>query len=218
MELHLAVREFIRRAELEAAKRGSFRKELGHSEIWFWGPCMKYNFEGLTAEYPLKDFKGGLRFIDFMYVMGLIRLLIEIDGYTTHARDISRGDFNDHLTRQNDLLLNGWFLLRFSTDMVERQPEQCRSQLMQALGYLWSRHQPLTDRGDNMLWSQRKNELYRLAKQRGGMLRPIDISKELNVHRFTAVQWMKRFAEEGMFSAIQAGGSRQRITAYRLNE
>ncbi|WP_274365908.1 DUF559 domain-containing protein [Paenibacillus thermotolerans] len=219
MELHPAVVAFIRKTELEAAKRGSFRKQLGHSETWFlqnvWGPCMNYNFEGLSAEYPLKDFRGGLRFVDFMFVMGLIRLLIEIDGFTTHARDISKGDFNDHLMRQNDLLLNGWFLLRFSTDMVEREPERCKSQLMQALGYLWSKHRPVTREDGSMLWNQRKHELYRLAKQRGGLLKPADISKEMSIHRYTAVQWMRRFAQEGLFRPIRGN---RRIMGYRLVE
>ncbi|WP_199623987.1 DUF559 domain-containing protein [Paenibacillus alkalitolerans] len=219
MDLHPAVLEFVKKTEFEAKMKGSFRKELGHSEKRFlqnvWGPCMNYSFEGLYAEYPFKDFKGGLRFVDFLFMLGLIKLIIEIDGYTTHARDISKGDFNDHLIRQNDLLLNGWFLLRFSADMVENHPEKCRAQLMQALGFLWSRHRLMLEATGKASWQQRKQAVYHLAKQNGGIIRPIQISKELSIHRHTAVQWMQKFTEEGIFEAISAN---QRITSYKLKE
>ncbi|WP_199622724.1 hypothetical protein [Paenibacillus alkalitolerans] len=59
---------------------------------------------------------------------------VELDGYTTHAKEISPAEFDDHLERQNDMLLNGWYLLRFSANMVFNKPHICRRQIMQALG------------------------------------------------------------------------------------
>jgi very-short-patch-repair endonuclease len=132
---------FIESFEEEAGRSGRYRVKIGHAEYIFlervWGPVFQFKFDGLHAEYPFKDSKGGDRFVDFMYEHGGIRLIIEIDGYTTHARNISPGDFEDHLDRQNDLLLSGWFLLRFSARQVEHQSEYCRSKLQQALGNRW---------------------------------------------------------------------------------
>ena len=77
---------------------------------------MNYNFDGLKPEYPFLDFEGGQRFVDFYYSKGPVKLIIEIDGYTTHARQISKSKFRDHLRRQNRLMYSGWFLLRFTAD------------------------------------------------------------------------------------------------------
>lgn len=82
-----------------------------------------YRFDGLTAEYPFKDARGGHRYVDFTYQRGGTRPAIEIDGFSTHARDLSPGDFDDHLVRQNALTNEGWPVYRFSVRMIEREPE-----------------------------------------------------------------------------------------------
>lgn len=90
---HPEITKFIDEHEREALLKGSYRKKLGRLELTFleavWGPAMGYSFAGLKAEYPLKDLKGGQRFADFVFVRNGMRLMIELDGFTTHARDIS---------------------------------------------------------------------------------------------------------------------------------
>jgi hypothetical protein len=109
--MHSTVSDFIAAFEVEAHRMGQYRQKLGKTEILFlekvWGPAFRYNFDGLRAEFPLKDFRGGDRFPDFIYTKGGIRLLMEVDGFTTHARDITSEEFDDHLARQNDLILQG---------------------------------------------------------------------------------------------------------------
>lgn len=135
--MHPAIIRFIAQIELEATRKGHYRKKLGKYEIMFLqfvlGPVLNFDFEGLSAEFPSKDFKGGDRFVDFIYIKNGLRLVFEIDGVTTHTRDISPGDFDDHLYRQNELVLSGWFLLRFSTSQVERRAEQCQKQIYHAI-------------------------------------------------------------------------------------
>ncbi|MCI3923261.1 MarR family transcriptional regulator [Paenibacillus sp. TRM 82003] len=197
-------------------KKGNFRVKLGNSEIMFlqlvWGPLMDYDFTGLHAEFPLTDLRGGRRFVDFMFENGRLKLLIEIDGYTTHARDITPGEFNDHLRRQNELLLKGWLLLRFSPGMMEREPDACAAQIMQALGLLWNRQYKHMADGD-LTWADKRMAAVEHAKRHGGTVKPSKLAEEMKVQRYTVSRWMKRYVKEGWFVPVKGD---KRIVGYRL--
>lgn len=212
--MHPAISKFIKEFEENARRNRSYRTKIGTAEMMFlenvWGPVFQFNFDGLRAEYPFSDSKGGDRFVDFIYRHANIKLVIEIDGYTTHARNISSVEFDDHLDRQNDLLLTGWFLLRFSARQVEHKQSECQAKLQRAIGHLWS----LTNGASDMhAWEIRKQSLIQLAFRTGGHLRPVDVARQFHLHSRTAQHWLKRFAAEGFFEA--AGGS-VRTTVYRL--
>lgn len=202
---HPNLRAFIEQFEREATRLGSYRSKLGEVEMLFlrqvWGPGFQFNFGGLRAEYPFRDFKGGQRFIDFVYILHGIKLLIEIDGFTTHARNISPAEFDDHLARQNDLVLAGWIVLRFSANQVERTPQVCQRQIKQAIGHWWSlTHGRLTAKEADH-WSLRRNCLIDLANRHSGRLTPIQVADEFEISRTSAVQWIRRFVDEGLFTA-----------------
>jgi hypothetical protein len=180
--MHPEVVRFIAMFEQEAVRKGLYRKQLGKSELLFLdlviGPALQYDFTGLSAEYPLKDFKGGDRFIDFVLIKEGMRIIYEIDGFTTHARDISPGEFDDHLRRQNELILSGWFILRFSTNQVERRAEYCQKQILQAIGHWWSLSHALDSRGAYS-WTERKKRIIQLALRNKGTIRAKDVEVEL---------------------------------------
>lgn len=217
MKLHPSVTRFIEEYERQAALTGSIRKTIDRTGRLFlqnvWGPAMNWNFDGLKAEYPFKDLKGGQRFADFVFIRNGILLLIELDGFTTHARDISPGDFDDHLLRQNSLVLTGWLILRFSFNQVERQPELCQGQLKQAIGHWWSVTQgnPSARTGD--IWNQRSNLVTQLAVRRNGTIKPADLATEFGISRRSASAWMKRFSADGTFLPVR---HQTRNTAYVL--
>jgi very-short-patch-repair endonuclease len=215
--MHPKVAEFIDDFERHAHETGQYRKSLGKNERIFleqvWGPAFHYQFNGLRAEYPLKDFKGGDRFADFVYTNGGMRLLIEIDDFTTHARDISPGEFSDHLTRQNDLVLSGWFILRFSAHQVAKRSTQCQRQIMQALGHWWTIFHANFSTRDMDHWSGRKRFLAQAALRQEGIIRPADVARMFNVSHRTALHWLERFTSEGFLIPIKG---KVRIVAYRL--
>ncbi len=217
--MHPALASFIERFEHEAQKAGRYRVKIGHAEFIFlekvWGPVFQFKFDGLRAEYPFKDAKGGDRFVDFMYEYGGIRLIIEIDGYSSHAKHISSGDFDDHLDRQNDLLLAGWFLLRFSARQVEQHSETCRSKLQQALGNRWVQVHGIVSPSEVDPWEQRLVTIKRMATNLNGTIRAIDVATAFQIQPRTAQKWMKRFTDYGWFVGI---GTPSRNTAYRLME
>lgn len=218
MQLHPAVAEYIDRFEQASKQSGQYRKSIGKYERLFlqevWGPAFQYRFDGLHAEYPFKDFKGGERFVDFVYVRNGIRLVMEIDGFTTHARDISPGDFDDHLMRQNDLVLAGWRVLRFSANQVERRATVCQRQILQSIGHWWTIvHNGMTTE-DHDVWTARRKLFAGIALRNDGIIRTSDIIRDFGVTQRTAHNWLVRFVQEGLLLPIQA---KAKVTGYRLS-
>jgi hypothetical protein len=48
------------------------------------------------------------------------------EGYGPHVRNISRWQITDQLERQNQLILDGWTVIRFSYDEVIDLPRRCK--------------------------------------------------------------------------------------------
>jgi superfamily II DNA or RNA helicase len=77
---------------------------------------------------------GKTRFVDFAIISPTTRIAIEIDGYKYHAEGaVSRQSFDDGLDRQNELILQGWVVIRFSFDQIRGTPEKCKDQLRRAI-------------------------------------------------------------------------------------
>lgn len=212
-----SLQHFIDSFEREAVLSGSFRNKLERSQMYFlervWGPAFGDNFEGLKAEHPFVDHKGGRRFCDFVYVKNGMKLVIEIDGFTTHARDISPAEFQDHLSRQNDLVLSGWLVLRFTAWQVEHQPQPCIVKVKQAIGHWWSMTYLRDMKQSTDIWEMRKQWIIQMALQQQGRLRPSDVAREFQISNRTAVDWMRRFEEASIIRRLPA---KQRTTTYIL--
>lgn len=215
--MQYSLNDFIQKFEREAAIKGYYRNKLGKMELIFlervWGPAFDYCYDDLQAEHPFRDYKGGQRFADFVYVKNGVRLVIEIDGFTTHARDITSGEFNDHLSRQNDLILSGWLLLRFSAWQVEYQSERCQGQLMQAIGFLWSRAYGIDSAQPNQLWEIKKKLIVQMSMRRDGKIKPDEVAKHFSISPRTAINWLHRLRDEGI---LQCKADAKRVSYYSL--
>ena len=88
----------------------------------------------VLPQYVIHEDLGNTRRIDFAVVTVNTKLAIELDGYTYHAEGIvTREKFSDDLYRQNQLMIQGWKVLRFSWDDVLHKPERCRDTLRRAI-------------------------------------------------------------------------------------
>lgn len=75
--------------------------------------------EYLEPQKPFIDSTGKSRKIDFAVVKDDFRLALEVNGETYHAEGIIPNDmFDDNLFRQNEIIRNGWLLLRFSYNQL----------------------------------------------------------------------------------------------------
>jgi hypothetical protein len=124
-------------AASKGARTRKLKEGLGHAGKMFlnnvWCPAIG-SFEHLFAEYEVRDFKDGIRFIDFAYIRGYLRICIEIDGYGPHCRDMTREQFIDERERQNDLMNDGWKVYRFAFDLVDQNPRRCQKTIHQIMG------------------------------------------------------------------------------------
>lgn len=181
---------------------------LHSSEAFFtrvWLPAIG-NVEGLEPEYPLVDYDDRQRFLDFAYFHGTVRIAIEIDDYTSHAAQVGRYRFSDHLRRQNHLQIEGWFVLRFSYDDVTRESGRCQRALQQ---FMWRRIQE----GDLLQLEPRKREIVRLARAARSSITPSEAAAVAHCRPALARKLLKGLVQEGWL--VPARGE-QRIRAYSL--
>lgn len=185
---------------------------LGHAETTFlrnvWWPLF-HHFEHLHPEYEVRDYKSGSRYIDFAYILPSFRVAIEIDGVTTHWREITQSQFFEHMQRQNTLLLDGWHLVRFTYDTVKSQPRVCQQTIQQALGKWQFIAQEL-----NAL-SIYEREIVRTASRSVTPLTPKDVSLLLGVSSRYARLQLHQLVEKRWL--IPASGA-QRYRSYRLHD
>ncbi|MNW56583.1 hypothetical protein D3C74_343100 [compost metagenome] len=184
----------------------------GHAEKLFlenvWWPALGH-FENLHPEYEVTDFKDGFRYLDFAYIRQGIQLAIEIDGYGPHMRNISRVQFSDQCRRQNDLIIDGWKILRYTYDDVKEIPRFCQQKLQQFMGR-WLGDEP---RVIEMDWLEK--EIIRLFLKRGANpVTPGEICKHFGVSSKTARKWLHNLMTKKW---IQPLSGTKRIRSYKLD-
>jgi hypothetical protein len=207
-------------AELRKTTRGGRLERLslenggGFAEKKFmtnvWWPIFGH-FDGLHPEHEIMDEKDGPRYLDFAYFSGAVQLCIEIDGYGTHWRDAGRRAFSDHLKRQNQLVIDGWKILRFAYDDVAEKPRHCQQVLLQFLGK-WSIVDP--KQGSNPAFINLiHQEITKLAYGRD-VISPYQVAKVLGISGKTAAKHMRGMMNLGVLTP--AWGKKKRIKGYRL--
>jgi very-short-patch-repair endonuclease len=77
---------------------------------------------------PARQHRIGSRRIDFAYVEK--RIAIELDGLADHR---TKRIFEDDRRRQNDLVLDGWVVLRFTWDDVTKRSDDVIATIRRAI-------------------------------------------------------------------------------------
>jgi hypothetical protein len=183
-----------------------------HAEKMFlkqvWWPLF-YHFRYLHPEYEVDDFKDGNRYLDFAYIRPAIRICFEIDGYGPHQKNISRWQFSNNLERQNQLVIDGWTVIRFSYDQVQEQPRQCQQIVQQVIGR-W-----LGDELDQTSLSFVEKEVLRLAIRKGEVISRMEVEQYLKLSDKTVKKVLSQLVEKKML--IPTSGI-MRIRSYRLGD
>ena len=184
---------------------------LTHAEILFarqWWDAFG-NFDHLHPQYEIRDFKDGVRFIDFAYIHAGIRLCIEVDPYGTHARNLTRWEYDDSLDRHNDLVLDEWRVLRFSLDQLKEKPRKCQQKLQQCLGKWGAVCDPSFPADPIDL------AIIQFMLRQEVPLSPIEVAKELSWHKSTIAKHMVTLA--GTHHLLLARNNKSRNTKYIIN-
>ena len=181
-----------------------------HAEMLFlkqvWWPLFSH-FNHLHPEYEVNDFKDGKRYLDFAYIRPGMRICLEVDGYGPHLKNISRWQFSDNLERQNQLVIDGWTVIRFSYDQVKETPRRCQQIIQQVIG------QWLGDELDQTSLSIVEKEVLRLAVRKAEALSPKEVEKYLKLSDKTVKKILSKLVDKKML--IPASGIK-RVRTYRL--
>lgn len=179
----------------EKMKKEGRNVRLNENELRFldqvYGPEFAFNFQGLVAQMLFFDYKGKSRFLDFLYEVPPVRLILEADSLRSHVNGITHKQYDDHLERQNDLILNGgWILVRFSANMIMHNPMHCRRQLVQAVGksLILAENQQIVTL--EQLTRKRTQIILQLAGSHK-ILKPQQVADRFGISRKTAVKWLR---------------------------
>jgi very-short-patch-repair endonuclease len=135
--------QLYRALELTGGRKGnrSKRQLLLDSRAEPWSRAER-SFHRLLRAAGITGWKANRRvvlddstfYVDVMFRR--LKLVIEIDGRLYHT---GAEVFETDRWRQNLLLLNGWFVLRFTWTMIEEQPEKVIAMVREAIKMLTAR-------------------------------------------------------------------------------
>lgn len=190
-------------------RREILKKGLGHGTIKFlqhiWFPVVG-NFDHLYAEWEVRDFNNGYRYIDVAYLPGHAKGAFEIQGYKSHARDLDVSRFKDLCWRHSLLALDGWVFLPLAYLSFEDEPEQCRQLVLSFIGKFMSAEVPI-----ELSWLEA--ETIRYARRLLRPFAPNELADHLRVSTKHARHILHRLVEMNLL-AIASGQARART--YKL--
>lgn len=199
-----------RRGErLDALRRGhGYGNQLFIELVWW--PLVGH-FEGLHPEYEVKDWRGRSYFVDFLWVVGAVRIVFEIMDYGSHGTD--RTKYRRDLNRGLFLQSQDFLIFYISLDELRESPAFILSALRHALSPYLMASSGTGGTSGGRDFSRVERDLMRAAIRRNRVLRPSEIAGELELHPATVVKHCRRLAARGKLRPVASGKS-GRITSY----
>lgn len=191
------------------SRKGEAHRRLkeghGHAEQMMlrhiWWPSFGH-FQHLHPEYEIQDFNEGYRYLDFAYIRSHIKIAIEVDGYGTHLRNISRKQFCDQWIRQMHLTNDNWIVIRIGYDDIEQRPRLWQQLLQQMMGRLFGN----TSSFDDLHVYER--EIMRLASRLERPFKLADVKSTLNCCHNTARQHIRNLERNEWIKSFNGGSVR----------
>jgi hypothetical protein len=205
------MREHLRRRNgerLDALKRGhGYGNRLFVEGIWW--PLVGH-FHGLHPEYEVMDWRRRSYFVDFMWIVGAVRVVFEIMDFGSHGTD--RSKYRMDLNRGLFLQTQDCTVFYISLDELKENPAFIFSALRNILSPYLSVGSG-TNRTVERLHSKIERDLMRSAIRHNRVLRPAEAAKELELHTMTVIKYCRKLVGKGKFRAVARGAS-GRITYY----
>ncbi|MBP1996534.1 hypothetical protein [Paenibacillus eucommiae] len=198
-----------RRGErLDALKRGHGYGNRLFIE-WVWWPLVGH-FHKLHPEYEVKDWRGRSYFVDFMWVVGSIRIGIEVMDFGSHGTD--RTKYRMDLNRGLFLQAQDCAIYYISLDELKENPSFILSALRSILSpYLSAEGGAI--RTSRKSFSKIERDLMRAAIRHNRVIRPTEAARELELYTMTVIKYCRILVEKGKFRAVARGVS-QRVIYY----
>jgi hypothetical protein len=186
-------------------RKGRLERGHGHGERMFiervWWPIFGH-LNDLHPEYEVLDWRGRPYYVDFAWMVGQIKFAFEVKGYGPHVQNTDRIRYRRELNREIYLQIMGFKVVSIPYDELEEQPELVISLLKPLLS-------PYMTVGlRDSIYSRLERDVLLLAHRINKPIRPVDLVKELEINRRTAVRSLKILCEKGKFRPITVSGSR----------
>lgn len=197
-------------AETNGRRREKLERGLGHGEMEFlrcvWYPAIGH-FDHLYPEWEVRDFANGYRYLDFAYMPGDAKGVIEIQGYSSHPRDLELWRFKDLCLRHCHLALDGWLVIPIAYPSIVESPKQCQQLILSFVGKFISSSVP-----ESLSWLE--SETVRFARRLLRPFSPSDLSAHLQVSTRYARTVLHLLCEKQLLTVTRG---QERARMYRLN-
>jgi len=184
-------------------------KGLGHGTVEFlrliWFPVVGH-FDHLYPEWEVRDFNNGYRYLDLAYMPGGAKGGIEIQGFSSHARDLDVRRFKDLCWRHSLLALDGWTFLPIAYLSIKDEPKQCQQLILAFIGKFISTEVP-----SSLTWVE--TEIVRYARRLLRPITPLEIARHLQVSDRHARRLLHKMVDSQIL--LEVSGE-ERIRTYRL--
>ncbi|WP_168121728.1 transcriptional regulator [Paenibacillus sp. HB172176] len=197
--------------ETNARRLERLKKGLSYSSIEFlrrvWLPAVG-SFEHLHAEWEVRDFSNGYRYVDFAYMPAGTKGGIEIQDYASHARDLDIRRFKDLCRRHCLLALDNWIFLPIAFPSITDEPQQCQQLILAFIGKFVA-----APAESNLSWLEA--ETIRLARRMHKPFTPTDLAKHLSVSNRHARRVLQSLIEKQL---LEVASGKSRMRTFRLTE
>ena len=185
------------------------RRELGYGTIAFlryiWFPAVG-NFDYLYAEWEVRDFNNGYRYLDLVYIPGNVKACIEIHGYRSHARDVEAGRFKDLCMKQALLVLADWAFLPVAYLSIKEDPELCKKLVLAFIGKFLN-----TTEATSLNWAE--SETMRFGRRLMRPFSPIELEAHLKISDRHIRRTLHSLVDKRKLTVV---GGKQRYRSYIL--
>lgn len=196
-----------RRGErLDALKRGhGYGNQLFVEHIWWQ---LVGHFQGLHPEYEVKDWRGRSYFVDFIWIVGALRIVFEIMDFGSHGTD--RTKYRMDLNRGLFLQTQDCLVISISLDELKENPSFIISALRNILSPYLSAG-AAANRKVERHYSKIERDLMRAAIRHNRVIRPTEAARELELHTMTVIKYCRMLVDKGKFRAVARGVSKRII-------
>lgn len=106
---------------LEALKRGhGYGNQLFLEKIWW---SLFGHFKGLHPEYEVLDWRGFPFYADFMWMIGSVRIVFEIQDFGSHVQNMERKGHRRELNRGLFMQSLQYMIVYISLDELKENPQ-----------------------------------------------------------------------------------------------
>lgn len=200
-----------RRGErLDALKRGhGYGNQLFAEKIW-WN--LLGHFNGLHPEYEVRDWRGRAYYVDFMLVIGMIRIVFEVMDYGSHGTD--RTKYRQDLNRGLFLQSLDCLVYYISLDELKENPSFIQSVVRNILSPFTAAIGGGTSASaTERTYNRTERALMRVAIRNNRLIQPTKAARELELSPLTVMKYCRLLVDKGKFRAVPSGTSK-RINFY----